>query len=107
MKIPDPTPLAAYGASILASSALDLRPAPQCSSGVDAHDGGTAGRTLNRFIDPAAAPTLRSLSTRGVLVLVCSGVATGCTAVDMSTPLLLEVAPEIDTNPTSFHRGEG
>jgi len=29
-------PLAAYGASILASSALDLR--PQCSSGVDTHD---------------------------------------------------------------------
>ena len=108
MKIPDPTPLAAYGTSILASSALDLRPAPQCSSGVDAHDGGTAGRTLNRFIDPAAAPTLRSLSTsRGVLVLVCSGVATGWTAVDMSTPLLLEVTREIDTNPTSFYKGIG
>ena len=27
--------------------------------------------------------------------------------VDMSTPLLLEVAPEIDTNPTSFYRGRG
>jgi len=26
--------------------------------------------------------------------------------VDMSTPLLLQVAPEIDTNPTSFYRGE-
>jgi len=25
--------------------------------------------------------------------------------VDMSTPLLLEVAPEIDTNQTSFYRG--
>jgi len=25
----------------------------------------------------------------------------------MSTPLLLEVAPKIDTNPTSFYRGEG
>jgi len=35
----------------------------------------------------------------------CSGVATGWTGVDMSTPLLLEVAPEIDTNPTSFYRG--
>ena len=34
-----------------------------------------------------------------------SGVATGGTGVDMSTPLLLEVAPEIDTNPTSFYRG--
>ena len=33
---PDLTPLAAYGASILASSALDLR-LPQCSIGVDAH----------------------------------------------------------------------
>ena len=34
-----------------------------------------------------------------------SGVATGRTGVDMSTPLLLEVAPDIDTNPTSFYRG--
>ena len=25
----------------------------------------------------------------------------------MSTPLLLEVAPEIDTDPTSFYRGRG
>jgi len=25
----------------------------------------------------------------------------------VSTPLLLEVAPEIDTNPTSFYRGKG
>ena len=33
------TPLAAYGASILASSAFDLRP-PQCSSGVNAHGHG-------------------------------------------------------------------
>jgi len=31
----------------------------------------------------------------------------GWTAVDMSTPLLLEVAPEIDTNPTSFYRAVG
>jgi len=36
-----------------------------------------------------------------------SGVATGWTGVDMSTPLLLQVAPEIDTNPTSFYRGRG
>ena len=35
-----------------------------------------------------------------------SGVATGWTGVDMSTPLLLEVAPKTDTNPTSFYRGE-
>ena len=34
-----------------------------------------------------------------------SGVATGWTGVDMSNPLLLEVAPETDTNPTSFYRG--
>jgi len=34
-----------------------------------------------------------------------SGVATGWTGVDMSTPLLLEVTPEIDTNPTSFTGG--
>ena len=36
-----------------------------------------------------------------------SGVATGWTGVDMSTSLLLEVAPDIDTNPTSFLQGEG
>ena len=36
-----------------------------------------------------------------------SGVATGWTGLDMSTPLLLEVAAEIDTNPTSFYRGRG
>jgi len=36
-----------------------------------------------------------------------SGVATRWTGVDMSTPLLLEVAPEIDTSPTSFYRGRG
>ena len=36
-----------------------------------------------------------------------SGVATGWTGVDMSTPLLLEVAAEIDTNPTSFLQREG
>jgi len=34
-------------------------------------------------------------------------VATRWTAVDMSTPLLPEVAPEIDTNPTSFYRRRG
>jgi len=38
---------------------------------------------------------------------VASGVATGWTGVDMSTPLLLEVAAEIDTDPTSFCRGVG
>ena len=36
-----------------------------------------------------------------------SGVAKGWTGVDMSTPLLLEVAPEIHTNPTSFYRAGG
>jgi len=39
--------------------------------------------------------------------LGCSGVAMGWTGVDMSTPLLLEIAPEIDTKPTSFYRGVG
>jgi len=34
------------------------------------------------------------------------GVATGWTGVDMSTPLLPEVTPEIDINPVSF-LGEG
>ena len=40
-----------------------------------------------------------------LVVLGSSGVATGWTGVDVSTPLLLEVAREIDTNPTSFCRG--
>ena len=39
--------------------------------------------------------------------VISSDVATGWTEVDMSTPLLPEVAPEIDTNPTSFYRGGG
>jgi len=34
------------------------------------------------------------------------GVATGWTGVDMSTPLLPEVVPEIDANLVSFY-GEG
>ena len=33
------------------------------------------------------------------------GVATGWTGVDMSTPLLPEVVPEIDANPVSFYSG--
>jgi len=33
---------------------------------------------------------------------VIRGVATGWTGVDMSTPLLPEVVPEIDANPVSF-----
>jgi len=44
---PQTPPLAAYGSSILASSALDLQP-PQCSSGVDAH--GTEEREREREI---------------------------------------------------------
>jgi len=38
-----------------------------------------------------------------------SGVATGWTEVDMSTPLLPEIVPEIDANPVSFYwrRGRG
>ena len=38
---------------------------------------------------------------------VTRGVATGWTGVDMSTPLLPEIIPEIDANPVSFHSGEG
>ena len=34
-------------------------------------------------------------------------VATGWTGVDMSTPLLPEVVPEIDANPVSFYSGGG
>ena len=33
------------------------------------------------------------------------GVAMGWTGVDMSTPLLQEVVPEIDANPVSFYSG--
>ena len=35
------------------------------------------------------------------------GVATGWTGVDMSTPLLPEVVPEIDANPVSFYSRGG
>jgi len=35
------------------------------------------------------------------------GVATGCTGVDMSTPLFPEIVPEIDANPVSFFREQG
>ena len=53
------------------------------------------------------------------MLIEVSGVTTGWThgvdwgghvhpsGVDMSTPLLLEVAPEIDTNPTRFYKGRG
>ena len=33
------------------------------------------------------------------------GVATGWTGVDMSTPLLPELVPEIDANPVSYSEG--
>ena len=36
-----------------------------------------------------------------------SGVAMGWTEVDMSTPLLPEVIPEIDANPMTFLGGVG
>ena len=39
--------------------------------------------------------------------LYSRGVATGWTAVDMSTPLLPEVVPEIDANLVSFYMGGG
>ena len=35
------------------------------------------------------------------------GVATGWSGVDMSTPLLPDVIPEIDANPLSFYSGRG
>jgi len=35
------------------------------------------------------------------------GVATGWTGVDMPTPLLPDIVPEIDANPVSFHSGGG
>jgi len=38
---------------------------------------------------------------------VTRGVATGWTGVDMSTPLLPEVVPEIDANLVGFYSGEG
>jgi len=33
------------------------------------------------------------------------GVATGCTVVDMSTPLFPESVPRVDSDPLSFFRG--
>ena len=41
----------------------------------------------------------------GALAPAPRGVATGWTGVDMSTPLLPEVVPEIDANPASFNWG--
>jgi len=41
------------------------------------------------------------------VIVQSSGVPTGWTGVDMSVPFLLQVAPEIDTNPTSLYRGRG
>jgi len=49
----------------------------------------------------------QSHTNHAVLAIIGSGVGTEWTGVDMSTPLLLEVAPEIDTNPTSFYRERG
>jgi len=46
--------------------------------------------------------THNSLGTVTVEYILFSGVATGWTGMDMSTPLLLEVAPEID--PDSRYR---
>jgi len=42
-----------------------------------------------------------------LVITACRGVATGWTGVDMSTPLLPEVVPEIDANPVSFYSGGG
>jgi len=73
-------------------------------------------RSCRRERVPRVAPVLSfspimrcdatSESLHGQSVLD-SGIATDWTGVDMPTPLVLEVAPEIDTNPTSFYRGEG
>jgi len=38
---------------------------------------------------------------------ISRGVATGWTGVDMSTPLLPEVVPDIDANSVSFYSGGG
>ena len=51
--------------------------------------------------------TLSAPHCVGVSSSAGSGVATGWTGVDMSTPRLLEVAPEIDTDLTSVYREEG
>ena len=47
-----------------------------------------------------AGPSIIPLTTS-------SGVATGWTGVDMSTPLLPEVIPEIDANPMTFLGSSG
>ena len=52
---------------------------------------------------------LHECSSKALLIAFASflprGVATGRTGVDMSTPLLPEVVPEIDANPVSFYSG--
>jgi len=60
---------------------------------------------LQHSRNQAAGIAVRSIAMRVSVCLSASGVGTGWTGVHMSTPLLLEVAPEIDTNPTSFYRG--
>jgi len=40
-------------------------------------------------------------------LIECRGIAMGWTGVDMSTPLLPEVVPEIDANPVSFYSEGG
>jgi len=50
--------------------------------------------------------SVRTCMPKCVQVPIHSGVAAGWTGVDMSTPLMLEVALEFDTNPRVF-TGEG
>ena len=66
-------------------------------------DGRTDGRT-DRQTDRIliARPRLHYMQRGKKLYSVFSGVATGWTGVDMSTPLLPEVIPEIDANPMTF-----
>jgi len=51
--------------------------------------------------------TCNNSRLRSIDYIATMGVATGWTGVDMSTPLLPEIVPEIDANPEFLLRGNG
>jgi len=64
--------------------------------------------TEGRIGEDAMQTSFYQSRKRDISCHLLRGVATGWTAwVDMSTPLLPEVVPEIDTNPVSFYSGGG
>jgi len=67
----------------------------------------TSAAALARSSNPLAFVQLVLFAILRSSVAVCRGVATGWTGVDMSTPFLPEVVPEIDANPVSSYSGGG